>query len=82
MNNISDKQSREHARNASMTSDQDPRRPGATAMRAASQHRDSEFVIAQSEHGGAAPHSKGKGPSSKAPSKPMFSFFKMNAFCR
>ncbi|KAG0351514.1 hypothetical protein BG005_009001 [Podila minutissima] len=69
MNNISDKQSREHARNASMTSDQDPRRPGATAMRAASQHRDSEFVIAQSEHGGAAPHSKGKGPSSKAPNK-------------
>jgi hypothetical protein len=69
------KQSRENARNESgMTSDQDHRRHGATAMRAGTQHRDSEFMIAQNEHGGAAPdYSKAKGPSSKAPSKSLVS---------
>ncbi|KAG0087743.1 hypothetical protein BGZ93_007304 [Podila epicladia] len=71
MNSISDKQVGEYARDeSSMTSDQDRQRPGATAMRAGAQHRDSEFMVAQGEHGGAAPnHSKGKGPSSKVPNK-------------
>ncbi|KAF8933313.1 hypothetical protein BGZ52_008060 [Haplosporangium bisporale] len=70
MNNANNNQSREHVRNESgMTSDRDYRRPGATAMRAGAEHRNTEFMIALSEHGGTAPdYSKVKGPSgSKAP---------------
>ncbi|KAG0028443.1 hypothetical protein BGZ82_008430 [Podila clonocystis] len=69
MHNAGNKQSRENARNDSgMTSNQDHQRPRATAMRAGPKHRDSEFMIAQSEYGGAAPdYSKAKEPSSKAP---------------
>ncbi|KAG0024684.1 hypothetical protein BGZ81_007619 [Podila clonocystis] len=71
MHNTGNKQSRENARNESgMTSNQDHQRPRATAMRAGPKHRDSEFMIAQSEYGGAAPdYSKAKEPSSKVPNQ-------------
>lgn len=84
MNNTNNSQSREHVRNESgMTPEHDHRRPGATAMRAGAEHRDTKFMIAQREHGGAAPdYSKMKGPSeSKMPCKSLIVFsFQVNTF--